>query len=87
MNTSPDFGIRMGVGGMGESFSKEVIFRQRTKGLIEISQVKKDRSENVKRGLLTNVVGVIININQCLFCFRHFFSTLKSFIYFVFFCF
>lgn len=42
MNTSPNFAIRMEVNRAGESFSKEVAFKQRTKEFIEISQVKKD---------------------------------------------
>lgn len=31
-----------------------------------------------------NVVGIIFDINQCSFCFAHFFSILKSSIYVVF---
>lgn len=46
MSTPPNFGIGMGVGRAGQSFSEEVISKQRTKGFIEISQVEKDRSEN-----------------------------------------
>lgn len=71
MSTSPHFGIEVGAGKAGKSFSKEVISKQRAEGFIEINQV-------------TSMVGVIFDINQCSFCSTYFFSSLKSFIYFVF---